>query len=665
MIFPVKERQKVPACEWKEWATTDSEKITEYWTKHPQANIGIVTGAASGIFAIDVDGEAGHDSFKALPFPKTLAQATHRGWHLIYKYPEAGIRNKIGIWPGVDVRGEGGYIVGAPSVHPSGHVYEWVDDMEIAQFPMELLTMTPKVSRPQVDIDARALAYLDRCPPAIQGSGGHNALLWAARCLTHGFKLSRAEAVEMLWNFFNPRCIPPWNRANKSEAKDFERKVDEAARLSFSKPLGWLLETEDAPPVIEQPKPPQKPAAKLEFDLRVPGFIDAYVEFCMKSAPYPNRFLAFCGAASLLSFLAARKIRDDAGILTNMYIIALAPSGAGKDWPRKMNKWILQQVDMTDGLGDRFASGEAIEDMLGDVGACLFQVDEIDSILRQMKDRATGESITGMLLTLYSESSTYHITRARAGTDVERQTINNPSLTLFCTAVPKHFFEALSERSMTNGFLSRSTIIDATIERKGQRATPVDEMPQHLVEYARQWKNYLPGGDCAIITPVPRTIKYNIEAREVIEEFARKCDAEYNAVKPDNEYARSVWARAAELARKMALLHQVSADWSSEFLKKPAAEWAVNFSYTHARLLILKADNMFAGSEFHLECNRVLEMIGTTGLSRSQILRRLRTVSSTRLTEILQTMVEQGLLTTVRSPTAGRPNITYHRCDNE
>jgi hypothetical protein len=121
-------------------ATADPERVRAWWTEEPEANVAIATGAPSGLFVVDLDGPQGEDSYgvllvdhQALCFGPRPDGATVRtpggGWHL-YARLEAGHRvpNSAGrIAPGLDVRGDGGYVVAPPSVHPSGGRYVWVE----------------------------------------------------------------------------------------------------------------------------------------------------------------------------------------------------------------------------------------------------------------------------------------------------------------------------------------------------------------------------------------------------------------------------------------------------------------------------------------------------------------------------------------------------------
>jgi putative DNA primase/helicase len=116
-------------------ATKDPDQITEWWGQYPEANIGVAMGNISGIFAIDLDGEKGHKVFAdllRLNSPeglKTLVQQSGRGpdgHHVFFRMPSGkGIGRVLRKDLGIDIIGNGGYIVVAPSNHISGGIYQW------------------------------------------------------------------------------------------------------------------------------------------------------------------------------------------------------------------------------------------------------------------------------------------------------------------------------------------------------------------------------------------------------------------------------------------------------------------------------------------------------------------------------------------------------------
>jgi hypothetical protein len=114
-------------------ATTNRKRIKAWLEKWPGANFGIATGRRSGIFVLDVDGKVGKASLEALQdnhgrLPKTITVETGNGHHLYFRCGGAGVGNSAGrLGTGIDVRGDGGYVVAAGSLHSSGAVYRYVD----------------------------------------------------------------------------------------------------------------------------------------------------------------------------------------------------------------------------------------------------------------------------------------------------------------------------------------------------------------------------------------------------------------------------------------------------------------------------------------------------------------------------------------------------------
>jgi hypothetical protein len=134
-VFPLIPRTKKPIHKggFKN-ACVDLAQIDAWWAETPDANIGIPTGAASGLFVVDLDDKEGRNGSENWSDLCALHRGDgspieHRtgsgGLHLVYAHTE-GLRNSASkLAPGVDVRGEGGYIAAAPSVHPNGERYAW------------------------------------------------------------------------------------------------------------------------------------------------------------------------------------------------------------------------------------------------------------------------------------------------------------------------------------------------------------------------------------------------------------------------------------------------------------------------------------------------------------------------------------------------------------
>jgi Bifunctional DNA primase/polymerase, N-terminal len=155
--IPVMYGGKDAAVKWKPYQSTRATDAECAVWDAGHYNVGIVTGALSGIFVVDVDGLKGETTLATLEaqhgaLPETVRAKSGKGWHYYFAYPTDGrvIRNLAGqsvygeVLQGLDVRGEGGYIVAPPSLHPNGTHYEWENspfDMPPTSAPEWLLEL--------------------------------------------------------------------------------------------------------------------------------------------------------------------------------------------------------------------------------------------------------------------------------------------------------------------------------------------------------------------------------------------------------------------------------------------------------------------------------------------------------------------------------------------
>jgi len=143
-------------------ATTNEKQIRKWWKQWPKANIGIQTGAESGINVLDVDPR--HGGARSLQRLEMMAHAGlplcptvltgGGGQHRYFSHPGVPVKNKTGIAPGLDIRGDGGYVVAPPSRHESGKRYEWakharLGELELPRLPEWLQKLVTEPAKKQ------------------------------------------------------------------------------------------------------------------------------------------------------------------------------------------------------------------------------------------------------------------------------------------------------------------------------------------------------------------------------------------------------------------------------------------------------------------------------------------------------------------------------------
>jgi hypothetical protein len=394
-----------------------------------------------------------------------------------------------------------------------------------------------------------------------------------------------------------------------------------------------------------------------------PGLVSEVMDHCLATAPYPNVVMAFAGALALQAVLAGRKVRDPGNNRTNLYLLGLAHSSAGKEHPRKINIEILHAVGLSEQIGGRFASGEGVQDALFSEPCMLFQTDEIDGMLQSInkaKD-ARHENIMGTLLTVYSAANSIFPMRRKAGKE-SPGAIDQPCLVVFGTAIPNHYYEALSDRMLTNGFFARMIILESGKRSAGQEPK-IELPPQRVMEAAKWWADFRPGpGDLEPWHPVPRVVPITEEAADILTKNRLEAEAEYAKAEASSDtVGTAVWGRVAEHARKLALVYAVSENHANPEVGRKAAQWARRFVMHQARRMLFMTQAHVAANPFHAECLKFLEKLrGAPGqeLGHSVLLKRMKTDAKTFL-GMVTTLEQRGDIVIRTQSTSGRSGRFY------
>lgn len=443
---------------------------------------------------------------------------------------------------------------------------------------------------------------------------------------------------------------------------DRKEKADSNVDLSGILKPNRIEKQEKEAPLFPNPGPVPD---KL---LSIPGFIDDVVKLSMQSAPYPNRVLSFTGALALLAFLVGRKVQDKRDNRSNIYLIALADSGTGKDHPRKVNFNIAFRAGVAGAIGDAFASGEGLEDALFMHPSMLFQADEFDCIfntLKYSKDNR-AESINEKLLKFYGASNTIYPLRKKAsakkkdGTVHEIAHIVNPNLVLLGTAIPQYFYESLSRRVLENGLVARCIIVEAG--KRGEAGTPQPITPSDsLIRAATYLANLDVNGNLTNEYPKPLIITETLEATAALREVQQECDRRYNFYEAQNEgAAKALWERAHEKVCKLAMLHGISSNVYNPLITDKSVKWAWKFIDHLTRRMLYMADSYVYENVFDEKCQKVIRMLREHGgrIKHAKLLNRFHD-SLDNLKKVVETLMEQGVLTYEMEASKTRPSKVY------
>lgn len=703
-IFPCHPGTKKPAVKHGcRDASNDPCQIERWWTQNPSYNIGLACGTASGVYVVDIDvdpmkgidGPASMIKFPALPL-SPVSETPRGGFHWLFRTDDPPA-NKNSFRNGIDIRSEGYYIILAPSIHPNGKPYEWREgqspwDIPIAEFPdfmrpkkqaatpWERPTTSGPIARtstraPQNNIEERAIAYLQQCEPSVQGFAGHDKLLWAARAMVRGFQLPEETAHALLESHFNPRCLPPWDLSNPSQAKDFRRKVTEALSTPSQKPDGWLLSEYHAPDGNDErfnafaneiaerllgqapptPTPPSSPSSAPPVDLlNPPGLVGDIAHWINSTALKSQPLLAVGAALTFCGCIMGRKVRDTWDNRTNIYTMSVAHSSAGKGHARKQLKRLIDAAGANDILGgEDVTSDAAIEKRLSDHPVTFFLWDEIGHMIQSIRASGAGNphlsKVLPTLMKLYSAAGETYAGKEYSTGD--RRTIDQPCCSLYGTTTPEKLTAGISPDEIKDGFLGRILVFlsNESPKKDYDRAANAGDVPQTLIEAVQQWRalQVVPPPGTPDLTSALKAFQVEVpttaEAHARMLAFEDQADELADTTTAQTKGIDRLWGKAGENARKVALILACGENIEHPQIEYHHAVYACELIAYLVKTLAAHVEGNVAESQAERDKQYLLSIVvkgGKKGLTRSELTRKTQKFDYRQRESILRDLAE-------------------------
>lgn len=232
-VMPCVPNGKSPKLEgWKDAATRNPAMVNTWWDNSPNFNIGLPMGSYAGIYfilAVDIDNKTderkGDKSVEDLAkqgkdLPLTLTTLTPSGGkHLFYKTSRK-FGNRVAMYPGIDIRGEGGFVVGPGSVvdgktyrtevAPIADCPEWLErELTAHETPPRKALTTFEDDTDPVVVDTATRYLTQSAPVAVEGDAGDQTTFQVAAHLKD-YGVSQDAALNLMLDHWNDRCDPPW-----------------------------------------------------------------------------------------------------------------------------------------------------------------------------------------------------------------------------------------------------------------------------------------------------------------------------------------------------------------------------------------------------------------------------------------------------------------------
>jgi hypothetical protein len=490
------------------------EDVLARWGRNG-TGIGVL-GGYRGLVAVDIDTEdpALRDAITSvLPALSPIRKRGAKGETLFFHGPGIGSQSwDIGKRRVVDLIAAGRQTVLPPTVHPdTRRPYAWTGLETLQDITPEELPLLPADIAERITEALKPFGYWSEPPLGATSSDGetphrqlNDAAMGRLRDWVPALKLCRCRYVAGRYE-----AVPTWRPSTTGQPTEKRKRnlkihpkgirdfgadqpytpldlvmvVDgcdlDTAFIWLADRLGWRTGFDVSGLVPAEPKaePVPRPANELEQYTTVPGVVGEIVNWITATAQQPNRILALGAAVTVIGTLIGRRVAGPTRSATHLYVVPIAPSGAGKQHPMDMVRRLMRAAKAESHVTGptRFFSLSAVERHLTVKPLSLCLIDEIGGFLKRVTSgRASNHElgISEILRTLWGVSFSTIETSQRAQED--SVIIQCPALSILGMSTPDEFLAALQGESVANGFLNRYLLLDA-----GDVAADVEPQIEH------------------------------------------------------------------------------------------------------------------------------------------------------------------------------------------
>ncbi len=405
----------------------------------------------------------------------------------------------------------------------------------------------------------------------------------------------------------------------------------------------------------------------------VPGFIHDVMKFCLDTAPSPQPELALACAIALQGHLAGRKVECLGGIRTNTYIIMLAPSGSGKNHPRRVVRRILAKVGLNNEIFEDTSSGQGIEDLLVATPKVLWLSDEIYEMLQSIISDKTGtkEKVMKILLTLHTSAGDDYTTRVKAGT--KGTTVNCPHLTMLGACTTEGFFKSINEPFIGHGMFARMELFPSETQPEPKIPGNLNNIPVNIEHHALQWKNFNPIGS-GNIDIVVKEVVGDKSVMSLLREYQLEAFREKKKLQDNGEpdWKLSLWSRAFESIVRFALIYACSEAKvpDATTLSVSGLRWAHELVHWDIKNKLAMVQKFYYKTDFERISEQIVSLLYRWHKRRGKhtpmpgwdFNRKTKELSPKVKEAAIQSLQAQERIEVNSVQTAGRPLKTYSLC---
>lgn len=553
-VIPDKFGTKIPAI--KEWSRfcdelSSLDDIHQWSTTFSTSNIALCLGEASGIIALDVDSvdQKILDLIVPLLPSSPLEKYGAKGFTRFFRY--SGEHTQTIKFNGevvLELLSGGKKTTLPPSLHPSGVNYKWVSEKtlldvnakDLPLFPPFLLAnIESKLKLHFKDFDSKDKTHMT--------SGRNNDLSKLCGVLI-GNRTPINQAITELIKFDTEKNVPPLfsdpeemmstdkvtnalafysNHLQSVNNKHYKRSEE------YEVPVMYIEENIEPGKSLKKAKP-----LKRSLDaIPARGALKIIQSWILENSWIKQPAFAFSASLALFGTLGSRKYIFQ-GSTSNVYLLNIAPSGSGKDFPQQAIKEILSIVhaDKLLGSGD-YGSDAAIMDGLANNPVRLDVLDEAGGILKSITSSKAeyASKMADILAELYTTSTSKYLGRSLS--EGTKGSCYRPHVNILASTTPTGFSEGVSMKAIEKGLLGRFLVFNGDASTPATRIFKKSRIDVFTLESLKYLVNHVPTEENLHVGDLPQLcdeLTIDKKANDLLSTYFAEFDALRRNSKPTN-----------------------------------------------------------------------------------------------------------------------------------
>jgi hypothetical protein len=652
-LIPLKSGQKYPTMlEWQKYSERlPTEEETETWDRlwdSGHRSVGLVLGAASGVMALDLDHPDDNELSDLAPY--TLVMKRGQKGRTGFFRPSPGLKSAH--LNGLDILWTGTQTVLPPSLHPNtGANYVWLtpdtlENFSVSDLPIVDLSFVSKY----VKLFESKYPHLCQKNETGQSVGRNNWLkdvVWAKRIA----KESEESIVEAVYSMDlcrnNPRLFTDakegFSASNEEDAQRNAWKFVARVTKSFIDKKAGPLTT---PQILSI-----NLTGKIESFAQTPypyptGMLGKLFKLNLDFATRNQPSLAMGGAIALASVIVSNRFKF-LDTWSNLYVLNVAETGAGKSFPQKMAKKILtNEIHKEKLLGQgNYRSSSALLQDLPTQRNRLDLIDEASALFGAISNGGIFQNdMDDILCGLFSDSNDLYL--GPHASEKKAIRVWHPCVSMLLSTTPSGLKQSISNALATKGFFPRCLLFIDYEYGKQQESFFDESAYKEICTFFKEIRaitNPIPSKNSDLVNDVPNPLE--IECTSDALAYLIQKRFQWNEDITDkgiSELDRVFLTRAGEYATKLALIH------GALRLKKVEMEdvlWACGIMDAMKKNASHLMPQIGAENKNQANSARVYAIISEKGvLTHKELIKRTRWLSKRERNDVLDSLSEEGVI---------------------